>query len=670
MQKWKEFKESKSVPNQLIKRVVLSMTIINFLILVVVGTYIKVNIRQVEEKYLTEILHNISSTIDNSMKQYIIITEVMSKNSNIIELLEKSDKTNPMQEQELADVVVQELWNIGKDYEEEFVNVYLLDVAQDAYFTQDGSYSGDEFSFATRPYFSAITEQKTVVTTPYLDIHTGKMVLSIVTPVFAGSEVVGAVGIDICTDFITQLIMNSDYGETGSSFVLDENNNVIACHDPSALGESYMQLNVSGAALQREIDNPSESLIEFKGGDGDRIGFVGIIENFDWKIVTAVDLDEYREYENSILRTFIVVLALSVIGLIYIISRTICEALNPLEEIKEAMYELSKGNLQYELEYTSKNEIGILANDLRSTSKQLGIYIKEIGRLLEAFAQGDFTVSTEMEFLGEFASIETSITHVTELITKILVNLKGTAEQVDIGTEQVSVGSQSIAQGAVEQSMEIETLALTTTTIRKKIEASMENATQASELGELIETAMADNHKIMSDLLQAIDEIQESASDIANIIVAINKIADQTNMLSLNAAIEAARSGEQGVGFAVVASEVRNLAQKTKEAAADTEVLITRTLESIEKGTSLTAATQKSFDVVTESSENVLKLVSEIVTTSNEQVESIHIISDGLKGISEVVAENSAISAENTTTAEELSSQATLLKESVDLFKV
>ncbi|MFI3199962.1 MAG: methyl-accepting chemotaxis protein [Eubacteriales bacterium] len=366
MQKWKEFKESKSVPNQLIKRVVLSMTIINFLILVVVGTYIKVNIRQVEEKYLTEILHNISSTIDNSMKQYIIITEVMSKNSNIIELLEKSDKTNPMQEQELADVVVQELWNIGKDYEEEFVNVYLLDVAQDAYFTQDGSYSGDEFSFATRPYFSA----------------------------------------------------------------------------------------------------------------------------------------------------------------------------------------------------------------------------------------------------------------------------------------------------------------LTTTTIRKKIEASMENATQASELGELIETAMADNHTIMSDLLQAIDEIQESASDIANIIVAINKIADQTNMLSLNAAIEAARSGEQGVGFAVVASEVRNLAQKTKEAAADTEVLITRTLESIEKGTSLTVATQKSFDVVTESSKNVLKFVSEIATTSNEQVESIHIISDGLKGISEVVAENSAISAENTATAEELSSQATLLKESVDLFKV
>ncbi len=658
-----------SISKKVTKRLIITTLLINLVVLCIIGSYVRLVVRGLEETHLSDTATHISTAIDTTMMTYVSMTEMLAKNTTIIRILEKSDKANPMEHQaEAADLIV-ELSAIGSDYTEVFVDLYLLSVAQDSYFTQDGSYSDHTFSFATRPYFSATTTGKTVLTTPYIDVDTGKMVLSIVTPVFSSGKAIGAVAIDLSTDFISDFIMSGDFGESGTNFVLDETGSVLAHTNTSFMGESASTLQLSGDKLTQELATPTGNVISFTMAEESKTGVVVPIGTFDWTLITHSSTAEFLLHSNTVLMVLFTMLLASTVLTLGIVAATIKISLKPITFIKNAMKQLSSGNLGYQFDYESNDEIGELADDLRETTQTLALYIGEIENQLEHCGNGDFTVTTSVDFIGDFSNIQDSISKFIKLISGSLDDLKSIVAQVNSGSEYVASGSQNLAQGSAEQASSIEELNHYITEITHYIEKNAASVKNVNHSAHQITTELSTSTQKMSDMLESMGNIKNTNEGIQKIVKTIEDVAFQTNILALNAAVEAARAGTAGKGFAVVAEEVRNLSTRTSDAVKETSTLIAENTIAVQSGGELAEMTAENLDAMTNEIEHFVAALDGITQASNEQSDAIMHINRSVTAINSVMRSNSTISENSASTAEELSSQAVIMEETINQFK-
>ncbi|WP_051280696.1 methyl-accepting chemotaxis protein [Anaerovorax odorimutans] len=354
-----------------------------------------------------------------------------------------------------------------------------------------------------------------------------------------------------------------------------------------------------------------------------------------------------------------------------IVSVIITKSINkPLDEIKWAATEVAKGNLNLEINYYSKDEIGDLAEEYRETCKTISKYIKCIDDAMFDMANGNFDIESPEKFIGDFESIEESITNFIIHISTVLGDIKVSAEMVDNASDQVSSGAQTLAQGATEQASSIEELSASISEISNQVKANAENSNKAKEMAINSSNAIENSNNQMKELMGAMDGINASSNEIGKIIKTIEDIAFQTNILALNAAVEAARAGTAGKGFAVVAEEVRNLASKSAEAAKNTTSLISSSIAAVDKGIKIANETAEALLNVVQGAEETTGLIEQVNNATNEQAASISQINLGIEQISTVIQNNSATSEESAAAAEELSGQAEIMKQAVNKFKV
>lgn len=297
-------------------------------------------------------------------------------------------------------------------------------------------------------------------------------------------------------------------------------------------------------------------------------------------------------------------------------------------------------------------------------------YIAEISETLGEMASGNLTVSIGSEYKGDFIELKKSINSIAQSLNSTMLDISTAAQQVAAGTVQLSAGSQTISQGATEQASAIEELSATITQIAAQIRDSASKNTVAMELSEQAQKESVKGNEQMQSLQQAMTAIDKSSKDISKIIKVIDNIAFQTNILALNAAVEAARAGSQGRGFAVVAEEVRNLANRSAQAAKETTELINDSIRKVDDGTKLTAVTGESLTSILDGAVYSAQLMSEIAAAANEQATGIAQINNGIDQLSQVVQMNSATAQQAAAASEELSSQADLLKSMVAQFKL
>ena len=342
----------------------------------------------------------------------------------------------------------------------------------------------------------------------------------------------------------------------------------------------------------------------------------------------------------------------------------------PLSEIEQAALELSRGNLDNNLEYRSEDEIGKLAHSLRKSMRILGSYVSDISCVMQEFSKGNFAVQPETEWKGDFVAIYNAILDFEKNMATTVENIFSVANQVKNGSEQVSASASDLAEGATDQASVTEELAATIESIAERVSQNADNAVEISEkvvgAGVAIEGT---NHK-MQEMVEAMTKINEESQKISKIIATINDIASQTNLLALNASIEAARAGEAGKGFAVVADQVSVLAAQSAEAARESSLLIEESVGAVEKGMVVADETARQLEVILESSKVVTGDVRGIAEVLKAQEEAFGQIIEGVDQINDVVQTNSATSEECAAASQEMNNQAVNLEGMISHFKV
>lgn len=344
----------------------------------------------------------------------------------------------------------------------------------------------------------------------------------------------------------------------------------------------------------------------------------------------------------------------------------------PVNEIQNAMKALEEGDLETAIAYESKDELGLLADNVRAVTDFLRALILDVAHCMGAFADGDFTVKSQIKdrYVGTYSSLLKSMVDLKLALNKAMKQVANSAEQVAAGSEQVSSGAQALSQGATEQASSIEELAATVNEISNHINLAAENAKEASEKAILVKGQAKESGRQMSEMLSAMTDISNTSAEIGKIIKTIEDIAFQTNILALNAAVEAARAGAAGKGFAVVADEVRNLAGKSADASKNTSALIEASLQAVNRGTKIANETGKSLEELAGGIDESVVAIGQISDASAAQATSIQQVTQGIDQISSVVQTNSATSEESAAASEELSSQAMEMKRLVEQFKL
>ncbi len=247
---------------------------------------------------------------------------------------------------------------------------------------------------------------------------------------------------------------------------------------------------------------------------------------------------------------------------------------------------------------------------------------------------------------------------ISKALTRIIEGLSSGSEQVASASGQLSSSSQQLSEGASEQASSLEEVSSSLEEMASMTKQNADNAKQANGMSSEASSAVQQGQEAMRRMAEAVTKIKSSSDETAKIIKTIDEIAMQTNLLALNAAVEAARAGEAGRGFAVVAEEVRNLAQRSAEAAKNTANLIDESQQNADNGVGVSGEVAQILDKVIESVQKVAQLIAEVSAASGEQSQGIDQVNTAVAQMDQVTQQNAANAEESASASEELSSQA------------
>ncbi len=368
--------------------------------------------------------------------------------------------------------------------------------------------------------------------------------------------------------------------------------------------------------------------------------------------------------------TSLIGLTLALVCLVSLVLYVLRRVLSPILHITAQTRPLQDGRLDLDLHYAANDELGDLAGTLEKSLHLIHTYVEDINRIMAQLSQGDFDVSTSTRYIGDFQSIESSISSFTTTLSSAIASISDSQRHIANNAEHLSSGAQNLAQGATEQASAVEELYATLDDLTKNANSNVATASAAQDNARLTGEQVDLSSKQMEEMVAAMRDITGASQQISQIIKTIEDIAFQTNILALNAAVEAARAGSAGKGFAVVSSEVRSLAGQSDQAAKATKELIDNAVQAAARGNQIveevSATLQRTMSLVTQSNTSI----GEIAQAVRGEAVSISQVTEGIGQISAVVQSNSASSQESAAVSSELFEQVRLVQDQIKRFRL
>ncbi|MBQ4347604.1 MAG: methyl-accepting chemotaxis protein, partial [Firmicutes bacterium] len=399
------------------------------------------------------------------------------------------------------------------------------------------------------------------------------------------------------------------------------------------------------------------------------------LEKFSTSIQDRMEQErsEMQRVVNVMTVVALVAIVATLVIQVFVVKFVMKELLTPILKIRDQVAKLSEGDLNSRLDLVEDStEIGQTVHSMKEFQHFQKELISDIDYLLVEMSKGNFDVDSRREgsYKGDYKNILVSLKKINNTLDSTLKKILSAAGMVESGASQIAMGSQSLAQSATEQASSVQELSFSISNISESVQNTASDSQQANDQAVQAGYKVNECSRQMHDLIEAMDRISHSSEEINKVINVIENIAFQTNILALNAAVEAARAGNAGKGFAVVADEVRNLAGKSAEASKSTAELIYNSQEAVAHGLALVNETAASLEEVVEITKQSAATFARIAEASEMEAESIKQVTEGVDQISSVIQTNSATSEQSAATSEELSSQAQIMKNLLDYFKL
>jgi methyl-accepting chemotaxis protein len=340
-------------------------------------------------------------------------------------------------------------------------------------------------------------------------------------------------------------------------------------------------------------------------------------------------------------------------------------------EVEEMISAAVSGDFTHRINVEGKaGFFKVLAASMNELVAVMASGLEDTARVLNAIARGVLTEKIERDYAGTFGQLKDDTNTTVDKLREVVGRIKESTEAINTAAREIAAGNSELSSRTEEQASSLEETASSMEELNATVKQNAESALKANDLGRQSNEAVMKGAETVKRVVLTMSDIQDSSKKIADIIGVIDSIAFQTNILALNAAVEAARAGEQGRGFAVVASEVRNLAQRSAQAAKEIKGLIADSVERVDGGAKLVAEAGATMEQVVDSFRQVTGLVTDIASASQEQASGISQVTQAVSQMDGVTQQNAALVEEAAAAAESLEDQARALMRAVGQFKL
>ncbi len=579
---------------------------------------------------------------------------------------------------------------IKNEFTDNFRKVYKINTPDE--FIDYQSVEGTNFDTLKRAwYVKAITEKTACWTDIYSSASNNDLTTTAAFPVFNNNDIVGVLGIDVTLSNFVNFLKDINITNNGKVFIIEKTGNIIGSSTNempfTIIDGKEERLNVvkSQEVFIREISNhlletynsfdnvPLNKILSAKV-NGETIYFkTNTLKNngLDWLMFVLVPESGFMKNidKNTILTVIVFIIALILTLFIgnLIIKKFI---IKPIEEIEIAATKMSEGILEIDINYKSEDELGRLSDSMRKTTLYIKNIVDEIDTNMKELAKGNFNISTSFKFNGNYIPLRDSIENISTNLSKTMLNIDNSSQKINLSSEYVSNVAKNLSKGSIEQTSSIEELSTLIHNITSKLNKNLLTIENANENANTVKLEMKNSNEQMEQMILSMNNINNKSSQIINIVKTIEDISFQTDLLALNASIEAARVGEAGAGFSIVAEEIRELANKSREAVENINLLIQDTINSINDGMDITNITAKSLSNVVSISNDFILSISDIANASKEQFISIEQINKEIEEIEIVVKTNTTTAKESEDVSQELFSESNELKKAISKFNL
>lgn len=330
----------------------------------------------------------------------------------------------------------------------------------------------------------------------------------------------------------------------------------------------------------------------------------------------------------------------------------------PVTEISKVMSNISHGDLDTEITNSFEGDFAVFAAAVNQMRENLRNIISDISDVLGNIADGNLNLPAVREYEGGFAHISDSLNKIIDSLNALLNDLQNSAKNVEKSASQMLASSTSLSKSTVEQFSTIEMLAESVIYISDKVQDNAENTQKMNNVAIEAKSHALSGKELMCSLLDSMNVINDSSSNVGHIIKAIDGISIQTNLLALNATIEAAHAGAYGKSFAVVAEEVGRLAKNSASSAKESEYILKNSIRSIEESTIKAGNTARKLEEIVTGVETMVRLVEHVNAVFKDQTKSLDSIDEQISIVSNIVQQTKVMAEDNTKISMKLKSEA------------